>query len=341
MKWYKKAFYGASSMMPLNLLGALSPTTTLFPYHHLVSDEDVPHIKQLYSYKNVKQFTADLDFLLRHFRPITTDDLLKSIENNNRLPAKSFLLSFDDGLSEVYDIAAPILSRKGVPAILFINPAFVDNRELFYRCKISLVIDLLKKNNYTGGVIKQVSALLNITDLSLPLIFQRIREIDQREKHVLDKIGDLLEFSFDEYLNSRKPFMTAQQIKELSVKGFTIGAHSWDHPYYKFLSGEEQINQTVSSCNYVQENFSPSCNTFSFPHFDSSLPQSLFDQLLRQQPKIDLLFGIQNQKMELNNRMIHRFNAERPDVNFNSQVKGLMIFMMLQQVMGKNKVIRK
>src|SRR5690606_38357266 len=105
--------------------------------------------------------------------------------------------------------------------------------------------------------------------------------------------------------------------------GFTIGAHSWDHPYYQQLKLADQITQTLDSCNFVQnKNFSDK-RYFSFPHYDKGLSQQLMDLLKKD---TTAMFGTQNQKKELYNNMYHRFNAERPEIEFSKQLKGLMLF---------------
>ncbi len=116
------------------------------------------------------------------------------------------------------------------------------------------------------------------------------------------------------------------------------GAHSWDHPYYEELSLADQIAQTVNSCNYVKEKVNPAKTTFSFPYYDTNLPQQLFDAL--KEEDIDLLFGIQNQKDELYNNVVHRFNAERPGVSFDNQLKGMLLYLAIQNKTGKLKVRR-
>ncbi|MBL0307732.1 MAG: polysaccharide deacetylase family protein [Chitinophagaceae bacterium] len=145
MKLSKKIYYAACALLPLPLLKQVASPGTIFPYHHLISDKEVLHVKHLYSYKNIRQFGNDLDYLLKQFNPISVEELVNCINSCSPLPKNSFLLTFDDGFREVYDFVAPVLSAKGVPAIFFINPAFLDNRELFYRCKISLIIEEILK----------------------------------------------------------------------------------------------------------------------------------------------------------------------------------------------------
>ena len=142
----KQAFYSLSSLLPLSWLTRFSPQRILLPYHHVVSNEPLPHIQNLYAYKGQRQFEKDLDWLLQHFRPLHPQQIRDHIFHEKQLPPHGFLLSFDDGFREVHDVVAPLLERKGVPAIFFINPAFIDNKELFYRCVLSLILEKIKGN---------------------------------------------------------------------------------------------------------------------------------------------------------------------------------------------------
>lgn len=338
MSILKSIYYNCSSALPLALLKKLSPPTCLLPYHHIVSDEEVLHIKYLYGYKNVSQFTTDLDILLKNFKPISPDDLIENIQKQKKLPANTFLLTFDDGFREVHDVVAPLLEAKGIPAIFFINPAFIDNKKLFYRSKASLLIHELLANKNNEGLLDDVANVLNSSSRSTDELTILIKKLKREDEEMMDTLATEFSLSFDDYLKKQKPFLTSEQLISLSKRGFTIGAHSWDHPYYNQLSLEDQIAQTVSSCNYVKEKVNPVCTTFSFPYYDTNLSQELLDALNKED--IDLLFGIQNQKDELYNNVVHRFNAERPGVPFDNQLKGMLLYLAIQNKMGKSTVRR-
>ncbi len=333
----KSIFYTASSLLPVSLCKKLAPPVTLLPYHHTVSNQALPHIQYLYGYKNERQFSNDLDFLLRHFKPVTVTDIVACMERNNALPANAFLLSFDDGFREVHDVIAPILSAKGVPAVFFINPAFIDNKELFYRCKISLLIGAVQNEKNNSALLGELAAGIGSTS-SVEAIGAALKNIARADSNVLDLFAQKLGLSFSDYLQTVQPFLTTGQLHTLSSSGFTIGAHSWDHPYYDALTEQEQLAQTVSSCDYIKA-FNPGGPVvFSFPHTDRNIKQSFFDTVTN---GADLLFGIQNQKQELNNKMLHRFNAERPQLPLSKQVNGVLLYLFLQKLFSKQNVIRK
>src|SRR5215472_8978138 len=113
------------------------PSGVLFPYGHIVSDVIPLHVRHLHPVLSIAKFKSDLDFLCQRYRPLQLSELerIQGLRNCKE-PARYFLLSFDDGLREGYEIIAPILRNKGVPAIFFLNSATLDNRQLMWRHKI-------------------------------------------------------------------------------------------------------------------------------------------------------------------------------------------------------------
>ncbi|RZL42641.1 MAG: hypothetical protein EOP00_23290 [Pedobacter sp.] len=301
MSTLKKIYYKACSTLPMSLFSSGGPAGLLLPYHHTVSNEQLQHIAHLYSYKNIEQFNNDLDFLLKYYKAASVEEVTKAISNKTTLPKGSFLLTFDDGFREVHDIIAPLLEKKGVPAIFFINPAFIDNRELFYRCKISILIGALKKNEH--NILKLFSDLLQIPGASKEQVVEALKKINQNNATVLDSIAEKINYSFEDYLQEQQPFLTKEKVIALHNKGFTIGAHSINHPYYKLLDVEEQVKQTIESCNYVKAITGTNECHFSFPHSDEDISQQTISIINNSNNGI--LFGIQNQKEERKNNMLH------------------------------------
>ena len=76
---------------------ALSEINPLIAYYHVVSNEKLPHIRHLYSYKNVSQFLNDIDYLGRKFNPIDLSDLLDFAKKGKKLKKRSVFITFDDG----------------------------------------------------------------------------------------------------------------------------------------------------------------------------------------------------------------------------------------------------
>lgn len=103
-----------------SLTGLLLPSKLVFlpvkkvilPVYHIVSDNYLLHIHNLYKSKTTKEFSRDLDFLLKHFDPIDLKQLIEITHENKQVTKNYFHLSFDDGLRECYEVILPVLKEK-------------------------------------------------------------------------------------------------------------------------------------------------------------------------------------------------------------------------------------
>ena len=120
-------------MIPYSFIYRIHGKILLLPVYHTVSDCRIPHIVNVFAYRNIKQFETDLDFLQKYYCPVSLLDLVETLRGNALLPEKSFLLTFDDGYREIAEVVAPILIKRSIPAVFFLNSAFIDNRKMFYR----------------------------------------------------------------------------------------------------------------------------------------------------------------------------------------------------------------
>ena len=161
-----------------------------------------------------------------------------------------FHLSFDDGFSDNYEIALGFLKKEKIDATFFIVKDFLDNNDMFFRNKASLLINhirMIDKNNVSNIV----TDFLKSKNLFYESISNSLLKIKYKDKLILDEIGKLCSFSFAEYLEIKKPYMSSNQIQELIGAGFSIGAHSIDHPKLQELDIEDQINQAKESINFI------------------------------------------------------------------------------------------
>lgn len=310
----------------IDLLIFITGKKAIFPLYHAISDSSLPHIQHLYKIKNRKSFIKDLDFLLKNYTPIDLFDLIDIIKNEKKITRPVFHLTFDDGLSQVYDIIFPVLKKKGIPCTIFINPAFVDNKGLFYRYKASILIDKLKNVNYNNSVNAEIGKLLQTNNKSVNDIKRKILTVKYANSYILDEIADILEVDFYQYLKEYKPYLTEDQIQTLINNHFTFGGHSIDHPLYSELTEKDQIYQTINSIEYLKEKYSVEYKVFSFPFSSHKVIASFFNTIFK---SIDLSFDVGRFNQDIYKQNIHRLPMEEkirnPFILFNLEyVKYLM-----------------
>jgi peptidoglycan/xylan/chitin deacetylase (PgdA/CDA1 family) len=320
------------NLIPTPFLQKLSGQKLILPLYHTISDKPLPHIRNLYQVKDTKAFINDLDFLLRNFNPIDYFTF-KELSENNKKPAKpSFLLSFDDGLSEFHDVIAPILLQKGVPAICFLNSSFVDNKDLFYRYKASLLVENFKRNKQHEQVALQL--------LNEPRnVVQKLLSISYQEKNVLDEIAQKINFSFADFLVSESPYLTSNQIRSLIKLGFHFGGHSANHPEYQYINLEEQVNQTKESVRFVCERFALDYKIFAFP-FTDYLVSGDFFRRLNKEKIADFTFGSAGLKADKSPRNFQRISLELANLSGRKIINAEFLYYLLKMPFGKNLIKR-
>jgi peptidoglycan/xylan/chitin deacetylase (PgdA/CDA1 family) len=300
----------------------------IHPFYHTISDEYLPHIHPLYKPKDVKGFEKDIDFIISFFKAKSIHEVFFCMQKPEMLKENAFHLSFDDGLRGVYETALPLLLQKGIPATIFVNADFVDNRRLFYRHKIAILIDNLNKRNVSKPLQTAIATRLGEDFPRKQSLQSNIRSIPYSQKDSLNDIALLLDVDFQEYLKQNKPYLTTSELKEMQGKGFTIGAHSIDHPPFAELDESEQIRQTVDSCRYVKEIFQESNVYFSFPFSDEGIQDSFFQSIKN---TIDLSFGITGIHFQQGDKHIGRIDMEKNGRNAREIINKAFIKYRLKQ----------
>ncbi len=329
------------SAAPVNLLIQITGQRVILPFYHTVSDEPLSHLKFLYSIRSVKQFSADLDFLLKHYLPVSFSDLYESIKPGRKIEKPIMALSFDDGLREVYEIVIPILIKKGIPAAIFVNTAFAGNRSLFFKYKTSLILDRLESLGHPAGLYEIINSRMGTSITSRSAMIRKILDTGYHQQTILDSIADLVEIDFDTFLKIRKPYMTIEQLKDLHSKGFEIGSHSMDHPLYSALMIDEQLRQTSDSMKWIMETFNPRYRFFSFPFIDDGITSDFFDTVFKTDGGIvDMSFGSSGIKKETYPFHLQRIPMEKSKLGAFVYIRGEYVYYIMKSVVGRDEIKR-
>jgi peptidoglycan/xylan/chitin deacetylase (PgdA/CDA1 family) len=296
---------------------SLSGVPLLVPYYHMVSDAPVPHVSPLYRFRTIAEFTADLECLARHFQPVTLNDIVDHLNGVRPLGRRCFHLTFDDGFREMYDVVAPILRRAGVPATFFVNTAFLDCGGIAHYNALSVLLDRLESlgSAISAASRQRLDAMLQPPagneDTSLRKLMLSLRHA---QRPLVDALADVLDIDLDEYVRDRRPYLSSEQIGTLLQNGFTIGAHSHEHPRYTDLSLTEQIEQTRKSVEFIEQRFAVKPKAFAFPHSADGVGPAFFKAVF-DESLLDVSFGTGGLVPPVHRRNIDRFSMEQSTVS--------------------------
>lgn len=328
---FRRNIAPVTGIVSLRCLTRMTRQKTIFPFYHVISNQKLPHLKHLYTCRNESQFEQDLDAMLKVYKPISIDDYLNEEPGSGDHP--QIVFSFDDGLIECHRYIAPLLKKKGVPAIFFLNNDFIDNRGLFFRYKASLLIEYIGKDPLLLG---RVAQFMNIPDSQVK---KAILMITHQQRSILDSLSQELGFDEAAYLKDHAIYMSTDQARELVKWGFHLGAHSNDHSTLTEMEHNEITTKVRHSMSGLQEQFrvKPSC--FAFPFTSDGIPEKVILQIFKE-GIADVLFGTAGLKRTGIRNFIQRIPMELDNLSAKEVLKSEYLYYLIKAPFGRNRYFK-
>jgi peptidoglycan/xylan/chitin deacetylase (PgdA/CDA1 family) len=289
---------------------SLSGVALVVPFYHMVSDAYVPHVSNLYRFRTIAEFKADLEFFTRNFEPVALSDIVDALNGSRTLPRSCVHITFDDGFSEVHDVVAPILESAGVPATFFLTTAFLDVGGMAHHNELSVLLDRIQSQPpLSKAVMDRLESILPAPGKNDTTLRDRMLSIRYVEKRKVQALAEVLEVDLNEYVRTTRPHLTSGQVSSLVKRGFAIGAHSHDHPLYADLSPGDQLGQTRTSMGLL-EHFGFRPKAFAFPHNDDGVQKEFFTTVFSER-LLDVSFGTSGFVSHDHPRNIERATMEK------------------------------
>jgi peptidoglycan/xylan/chitin deacetylase (PgdA/CDA1 family) len=210
-----------------------------------------------------------------------------SPEGIARAGADQFLVTFDDGLRSSYEVALPILERKGIPAIHFLITDFLAGQagsKVEQKFKASLLVECLTVSSEATRAKAQSMLGANVGGVAWR---QALMQLPLSQVALYDDIAALFDLDLDAYFEAENPYISLDEARDMARRGFVLGAHSCDHPRYWELSLEEQVRQTQDSMRFIDEHFDMPGRYFAFPYKNRGITSAFYERTCE---GVDLFF---------------------------------------------------
>lgn len=211
-------------------------------YHYVAAE--LPRSPRAIFPVAVEELAAQLELLGRSLEFVSRDDVVAAVRGRRKLPERSCLVTFDDGLRAQLELALPILERLGTPALFLIPGLPLAERRGLYVHKIHYVRERLADEEllrlleprvagtgvsldavseeeasrhyaYDGPEAARVKYLLNV---ALP--------VSAREAVLADAFTAVCS---DEGAFCDELYLSAGQVAALEREHRAVGAHSYAH----------------------------------------------------------------------------------------------------------------
>jgi peptidoglycan/xylan/chitin deacetylase (PgdA/CDA1 family) len=238
-----------------NLVGSMSGANgvpLVINYHRVVEDfassaENSIH-SMLVSRTMLEQH---LDWLGRRYRFISLDELGARLEARDGREDPVVAITFDDGYRDFYDLAFPLLRRKGVPAAVFVVTDLVGTNRMQIHDKLHLLL-----------------ARQTEPDSGTPTPFQATRALlESLPQAEIQKVIQALEPEVPIAEDTQRPFysLTWEMLDEMSRAGITIGSHTRTHVLMTHESRQRVIAEVAESRKEIEGRLGTSVQHFAYP----------------------------------------------------------------------------
>lgn len=236
---------------------------------HNISDAQSPFTAGINVSVSSKKFESALKFLTAHYAPVHLQDVLTDCDGRG-LPPRALLVTFDDAYASVAEWAAPLCRQYGVPAVFFVNAAFLDNRRLAPDNLICYVANVLGMETVNAAVravpghgAHHVRSLAEVFGDFFPVLslteretfLDALRQFSAIDEHRLAKEANL--------------YLTGKQLRDLAFFDFEIGNHTYTHTHGRSLSRQDFASEVDRNKAELEAVSGTKVRSFSQPYGSS------------------------------------------------------------------------
>jgi peptidoglycan/xylan/chitin deacetylase (PgdA/CDA1 family) len=217
-------------------------------------------------------FEQHLDWIGRHYEFVSLDQIGDRLGSTRPTAA----IAFDDGYSDVYHHAFPLLVKKGIPATVFVVTGLVGTQQMQIHDNLYLLLQSAFSNERQTS--RQVVELLRDADIVMP----GMETIGRMQPNAFSVMAALLDtvpqtevrrmiqvlearFGLGESHDDGLSSLSWEMLEEMKSAGMTIGSHTRTHPLLTNESREKVIEETTRSRRDLEDRLCMKVQHFAYP----------------------------------------------------------------------------
>ena len=126
-------------------------SAAILMYHSVMED---PRSQETYLGEIIlsqKVFRQQMELLARRFLPTSLDQVEQFVSGKAEVPDRAVVVTFDDGYTDNYEIAGPVLNELGIPAAFYATVDCVDRRTLPWPARLRFCFRNTKKGEWADS----------------------------------------------------------------------------------------------------------------------------------------------------------------------------------------------
>jgi len=263
-----------------------------------VKYSNYPKLKSL----DFDNFKNQINYLQKIGNIITIEQIFDCINKNTDLPKNSFLLTFDDGLKDIYTYVFPFLKKNHLQGTFF---PITNTIEKHFVADVHKIHIILANTNDKQKIVEQIQNFIklykkkfNLKELEEYYSELRPHRYDSKEINFIKQMLQrklpltlrkiLVNGLFKKFVGkneqdfSKKFYVSTDEMKEMSENGMIFGNHSYSHPWLTELPLDEVKKEIQKSNNFLKK-FQPNgikCISYPYGDFNQKIVDICRDERL-------------------------------------------------------------
>ena len=210
-----------------------------------------------------EHFEDHLRLLGERFEVVDLPTVLAAVAGETRLPARSVLLTFDDGVDDFRTNAWPALERAGLPAVVFVPTAFAGSEGAFFWW--DAVHAAVTTTERRDPVLSPIGPLPLSTAEERDQAFRRLRDhlkvvpYDELRQAVAELCADC------GVVPPAADVMSWDALRTLTAAGVSCCAHTRTHPHLDAVPVEQARAEIEGSLEDLRRELGDAPLAFAYP----------------------------------------------------------------------------
>lgn len=237
-----------------------APAFQILAYHR-VNDERDP----FFSSVPTDVFERQMAYVARTYRVLTVEELVARMRRG-ALPRNGLAITFDDGYRDTLTHTAPILARYRLPATVFLATGFIGTAEVPWFDRVAMAFKMTPMPSFAAPWGERVS-------LAGPA--ERVRAVERTLRHLkalpdgdlraqVDRLAERLGVTDQKCFKNL--MLSWDDVHALDGLGFSIGAHTVNHPILSRVSVQRAWTEIMGSRRMIESAFGRSPAAFAYPN---------------------------------------------------------------------------
>jgi peptidoglycan/xylan/chitin deacetylase (PgdA/CDA1 family) len=211
-------------------------------------------------------FAGQMEIVARHYHPVSLDDVVEMLEGRKSLPKRAVAVTFDDGYTDNYEIAAPVLNQFGIRAAFYVVVNSIDRAKLPWPIRVRHAFLSTRAGSWTdpAGRNRPLQDGQERVDAFAAACARCGRLAGEWQEQAVTQIEKDLDCS--PYAPDQQLMMNWEQVRALRKQGHVVGSHTLSHPNLAQVREPEVVQElSISKRVLEQRLLEPVCH-FSYPN---------------------------------------------------------------------------